>query len=322
MILGYNSPLYLLPLDHRQSYVAGMFHFKVPLTAEQRMTVTSSKQLVYEGFREAVDNGVPASCAGVLVDEEFGASILRDAIGNGYVTAVSVEKSGSDEFEFEYGDAFAEHIEAFKPTFAKVLVRYNPDGDAALNRRQTARLRQLTDYCRKAGQRLMFELLVPATKAQTAQVQADKDAYDRRIRPGLMRQAIRTLQDAGIEPDVWKIEGLDRREDCEQLIATVRREARGGVGCIVLGRGADEQRVVAWLETAAPVPGLIGFVVGRTTFWDGIADYEAKTLTRQEAVSRIAQRYGEWVAIFERARAFHPGASPEPAESTAPRTMP
>lgn len=322
MILGYNSPLYLLPFDHRQSYVTGMFHFKLPLTPKQRLTVTSSKQLVYEGFREAVDNGVPSSCAGILVDEEFGASILRDAIEHGYVTAVSVEKSGSDEFEFEYGDAFAEHIEAFKPTFAKALVRYNPYGDAALNRRQTARLRQLTDYCRKAGQRLMVELLVPATQAQMAQVQADRDAYDRRIRPSLMRQAICTLQDADIEPDVWKIEGLDRREDFEQLSAIMRRESRGGVGCLVLGRGADEQRVVAWLETAAPVPGLIGFAVGRTTFWDAIADYESGKLTRQEAVSRIAHRYGDWVAIFERARASGADVASERTEPTAPRTMP
>ncbi|MGO4157140.1 2-deoxy-5-keto-D-gluconate 6-phosphate aldolase domain-containing protein [Cupriavidus sp. YAF13] len=322
MNLGYKSPLYLLPFDHRQSYVTGMFQFKPPLTPDQHKTVAGSKQLIYDGFREAVDDGVPASCAGILVDEEFGAGILRDAIRSGYVTAVSVEKSGSDEFEFEYGEAFAEHIEAFVPTFAKVLVRYNPDGDAALNLRQTARLRQLTDYCRKAAQRFIFELLVPATKVQLERVQADKDAYDRRTRPALMRQAIRTLQDAGIEPDIWKIEGLDDREDCKQLVETVRRDGRGEVGCIVLGRGADEPRVVAWLETAARVPGLIGFAVGRTTFGDAIADYESKKMTRQAAVSRIARCYGEWVAIFERARTSRPGAAPGLSETTAPRTVP
>lgn len=321
MNLGYDSPLYLLPFDHRQSYVTGMFHFKPPLTPDEQAAVTDSKQRIYDGFREAVDNGVPASCAGILVDEEFGSSILRDAIANGYVTAVSVEKSGSDEFEFEYDGSFAQHIEALRPTFAKVLVRYNPDGDPALNLRQTARLRQLTDYCRKAGQRFMFELLVPATKAQMEQVHADKDAYDRQIRPTLMRQAIRTLQDAGIEPDVWKIEGFDRRDDCKQLVEIVRRDGRDHVGCIVLGRGADERRLVAWLETAAPVPGLIGFAVGRTTFWDTIADYRTRTLTKQEAASRIARSYGEWVAIFEKARSSHPDATAELAETTASRTM-
>jgi myo-inositol catabolism protein IolC len=166
MSLGYNRPLYLLPFDHRQSYVTGMFHFTPPLTADEHDMVVDSKQVIYDGFRQALGIGVPTPRAGILVDEEFGASVLRDAIEHRYVTALSTEKSGSNEFEFEYGSAFAEHIEAFGPTFAKVLVRYNPEDNAALNRRQTARLKQLSDYCRAADQRFMFELLVPATKAR------------------------------------------------------------------------------------------------------------------------------------------------------------
>ena len=114
MSLGYNRPLYLLPFDHRQSYVTGMFHFTPPLTADQHDLVADSKQVIYEGFRQALGEGVPTPHAGILVDEEFGASILRDAIDHDYVTALSTEKSGSDEFE--YGTAFAEHIKTFGPT--------------------------------------------------------------------------------------------------------------------------------------------------------------------------------------------------------------
>ena len=300
MSLGYNRPLYLLPFDHRHSYVTGMFKFKPPLTQVEHDQVAHSKEIIYEGFKQALAGGVAKEHAGILVDEEFGAGILRDATKNGYVTALSTEKSGSDEFEFEYGEAFAEHIEAFDPTFAKVLVRYNPEDDAALNRRQRTRLKRLSDYCQTAGQLFMFELLVPATKAQMDRVQANKNAYDLRIRPALMVRAIRDLQDAGIEPDIWKIEGLDRREDCERVVETARRDGRHDVGCIVLGRGADEKKVVGWLETAASVPGFIGFAVGRTTFWDAVADYEAKKATRQEAASRIAKRFREWVNVFER----------------------
>ena len=314
MNLGYTEPLYLLPFDHRGSYVTGMFHFKPPLTADEHDQVARSKRLIYDGFRQALAGKVPVAAAGILVDEEFGADILRDATASGYVTAISVEKSGSDEFEFEYGDAFAAHLEAFKPTFAKVLVRYNPQGDVALNQRQTGRLKQLSDHCRAAAQRFMFELLVPATKAQMEHVRADKNAYDDQLRPGLMRQAIRALQDAGVEPDVWKIEGLDRREDCEQLVDIARRDGRGDVGCIVLGHGADEKRVMNWLEVAAPVPGFIGFAVGRTTFWDAVAGFESKEMTRQEAVSHIAERYREWVKIFEKARAPHTSASHQATE--------
>ena len=320
MNLGYTESLYLLPFDHRESYVADMFHLKPPLTADEHDKVVRSKRLIYDGFREALGSEVSAASAGILVDEEFGADILRDATSSGYVTAISVEKSGSDEFEFEYGDAFAAHLEAFKPTFAKVLVRYNPEGDAALNQRQTARLKQLSDHCRAAAQRFMFELLVPATKVQMERVQTDKNAYDGQVRPALMRQAIRTLQDAGVEPDVWKIEGLDRREDCEQLVEMARRDGRGDVSCIVLGRGADEKRVMDWLEVAAPVPGFIGFAVGRTTFWDAVAGFESKEMTRQEAVSRIAERYRQWVTIFDKARNPQAGSLSNATTSVASRT--
>ncbi len=309
MRFGYNQPLYLLPFDHRLSYVTGMFHLDPPLTADQREAVTDSKEVIYDGFQQALGLGVPAASAGVLVDEEFGADILRDASRNGYATVLATERSGSDEFEFEYGAEFASHIAAFKPTFAKALVRYNPEGDAGLNQRQTARLKQLSDYCRAVGQRFMFELLVPPTTAQRNRVDAFDRTYDRLMRPALVLQAIRTLQDAGVEPDVWKVEGLDRRQDCEHVVATARRGGRSEVGCIVLGRNAERDRVLHWLETAASVPGFIGFAIGRTTFWDAVSAYVAKQVTRQEAAWLIARRYREWATVFEKGRHSRAGAA-------------
>ncbi|MEP7101132.1 MAG: DUF2090 domain-containing protein [Burkholderiales bacterium] len=303
---GYTDPLYLLPFDHRHSYLAGMFRFEPPLTPEQRARVVDSKRLIYEGFQVALAQGVPAAHAGILVDEEFGADVLRDAKASGAITAVSVESSGSDEFAFEYGDDFARHLDAFDPTFAKVLVHFNVDGDAALNARQTEQLVRLSAWCRARGQKLMFELLVSATKAQLLQSNGDAAAFDLQQRPALMVRAIETLQDAGVEPDVWKLEGLARREDCERVVASARRAGRDRVGCILLGRGADETKVVEWLSTAAAVPGFIGFAVGRTSFWDAVADFESGRATRTEAAQRIAARFREWVDIFRSAQQAAP----------------
>ena len=300
MNLGYDKALYLLPFDHRKSYVNDMFDFKLPLSAQQHDQVSASKQFIYEGFRQALAEGVPSELAGILVDEEFGCDILRDAHQRGFVTALSVEQSGSDEFDFEYGADFARHIDAFDPTFAKALVRYNPAGDPLLNRRQVDRLKQLSDHCRTSQRRFIFELLVPATDEQLALAGGDKAAYDLRTRPSLMDQAIRQLQHAGVEPDVWKIEGLERRDDCERIVASARRDGRSGVGCIVLGRGADQAKVSSWLTSAGSVDGFIGFAVGRTTFWDAVVRYRAMTLTRAEAAAQIARRLREWVDIFER----------------------
>ena len=309
MSLGYNHPLYLLPFDHRHSYVSGLFQLDVPLTASQRRAVSESKQVIYDGFRHALGGNLTLDNAGLLVDEEFGAAILRDARRSGYVTALSTERSGSDEFEFEYGSAFAAHIETFQPTFAKALVRYNPEGDAALNARQANRLKQLSNYCRTVGQRFMLELLVPATQAQLERSGADQDGYDGSMRPRLLLEAIGALQDADIEPDIWKIEGLDRREDCERVVALVRRGGRAAVGCIVLGRHADDERVASWLRTAASVRGFIGFAVGRSTFWDAVSDYLKRRTTRAEAAARIALRYRKWARDFDGARHAHSSAA-------------
>jgi myo-inositol catabolism protein IolC len=299
---GYLKPLYLLPFDHRDSYVRDMFHFQFPLTAEQHQNVVASKQIIYDGFLASIGTNGLKPRAGILVDEQFGTNILRDAKRRDLITALSIERSGGKEFEFEYGPDFANHIELFRPTFAKVLVRYNPEGDADLNQRQLDKLYLLSDYCQKSDQLFMFELLVPATNSQMSWYHADVNAYDRKCRPELMVQAICEIQDAGIEVDVWKIEGLDDRNDCIKVIEAARRNGRSDVSCIVLGRGANEKKMAEWLNTAASVPGYVGFAVGRTTFWDAVAELEAKRIVRQVAISRIAQRYRMWVNIFEQAQ--------------------
>jgi myo-inositol catabolism protein IolC len=297
---GWDRPLYIQPFDHRGSFQTGLFGWKAPLSESQINEIADAKQIIYDGFRAALAGGAPAARAGILVDEQFGAAILRDAKAKGITTACPVEKSGQEEFDFEYGEDYQRHIEAFGPTFCKALVRYNPEGDRALNLRQAARLKRLSDYLARANHSLfMFELLVPAEKAQLERLKGDRKAYDLEIRPRLMVEAIRELQAAGVEPDLWKIEGLDRREDCQKIVATARSGGRNHVGCIVLGRGEDDRKVREWLSVAAEVPGFMGFAVGRTVFWDPLVAWHAGKSTRDEAAARIASRYREFVNLFE-----------------------
>ena len=302
MAIGYDKPLYVLPFDHRGSFQSKMFGWKGALTPEQTAEIAESKKAIYDGFKAVVAGGLAKDKAGILVDEQFGAGVLRDAAKNGYNIACPAEKSGQDEFDFEYGDDFGKHIEQFNPTFCKVLVRCNPEGDKGMNERQFARLKKLSDYLHGKNRKFMFELLVPAEKAQLDKIGGDKKKFDSEVRPGLMVRAIQQIQDLGIEPDVWKIEGLDRRDDCVKVVAAARRGGRDKVGCIVLGRGEDDKKVREWLAVAAPVAGFIGFAVGRTTFWDPLVDMRAKKITREAAVAEIAKRYKEWVGIFENAK--------------------
>jgi myo-inositol catabolism protein IolC len=301
---GYDHALYILPFDHRGSFQSKMFGWKSPLSEAQTAEIAGAKQIIYDGFHAALAEGVPREKAAILVDEQFGAAILRDAASKDIVTACPAEKSGQEEFVFEYGEDFARHIEAFNPTFCKVLVRYNTQGDRAMNQRQAARLKRLSDFLASRGRsRFLFELLVPAEQTQLDKLKGDNAAYDRDVRPGLMVEAIRELQGAGVEPDVWKVEGLDRREDCERVVAAARADGRDDVSCIVLGRGADEGKVREWLEIAAPVPGFIGFAVGRTDFWGPLTAWRSNRASREQAVAEIAERYRQYAGLFERARA-------------------
>ncbi len=302
MALGYDQPLYILPFDHRHSYGAEVFGFKEPLTPEQTAVVAASKQVIYEGYVSAVAAGVKPEQSGILVDEEFGDEILRDARRHGYQFALPTEKSGQHEFDFQYGDEFAKHIERYDPTFVKVLVRYNVTGDQEMNRRQAARLKRISEYLHSHRRLFMFELLVPAEPSQLAELGGSKQAYDEQMRPNLMVQAIQELQDYDVEPDIWKIEGLDLHADCVAVVEAARRDGRDRVGCIVLGRGEDEKKVIQWLSTAAKVPGFIGFAVGRSSFLDAIVNLQHKKITREAAVAEIAGRFEEWIKVFDSAR--------------------
>ncbi len=302
MELGYGSPLFILAFDHRGSFlkVAGV---QGMLTEEDAARIRDAKAVIFEGFRRAVEAGVPRQAAGVLVDEQFGAQVARQARAEGYVLAMPVERSGQEEFDFEYGEAFGEHVEAFDPTFAKVLVRYNPEGDAEVNRRQVERLRRLSDWLHTRGRKFLFELLVPPTAEQLRQVDGDEGRYDREVRPDLMVRAVAQLQEAGIEPDVWKLEGLERREDCVRVSAQARAGGRNRVGCVVLGRGADEEAVVRWLHAAAGVAGYIGFAIGRTIWWDAVRAYLAGHASWVAAAESIANNYLRMVHVYTTAAA-------------------
>jgi myo-inositol catabolism protein IolC len=298
MTLGYDRPLYMLAFDHRGSFQKGLFGVSGEATPEVAEKVSDTKRLIYEAFELAIEGGAPVDAAGILVDEQFGADVARRATAGGFVLAMPVEKSGQDEFDFEFGDAFGRHIEDFDPTFAKVLVRYNPEGDTELNRRQAERLAKLGSWLHEHDRKYLFELLVPATAAQLEGVGGDQSRYDAEIRPALVVRTLADLQAAGVEPDIWKIEGLDAREDCERVAEQARSGGRDGVSCIVLGRGADEAGVVRWLEAGAGVAGYIGFAVGRTLWWGELEGAIAGTLPREEAARRIAGNYLRMIEAY------------------------
>ena len=310
MALGYDGKLYILAFDHRGSFQKKWFGLGDEITQEDTDRITDAKTLIYEGLELALSQGAEPSITGALVDEQFGGDVPQRAKEHGIKLAMPVEKSGQNEFDFQYGDDFGAHIEKFDPDFSKVLVRYNPDDpDTEMNKRQLERLKRLADWLHENDRLFLFELLVPATDAQLEQVGGDSDRYDAELRPDLMRRAIEEIQDAGIEVDVWKIEGVDEQSDCETLAQTTRRDGRDGVVCVLLGRGASDDKVDHWLRQAAPVDGFIGFAIGRSIWGDALTGYINGSLEREVASKQVAENYLRFVKVYEDAEAAQPAGA-------------
>jgi myo-inositol catabolism protein IolC len=300
--LGYDGDLYVLAFDHRGSIQRGLLGIEGRPGPEEAARITDAKAVILEGLQRALDQGAPRDAAGMLVDEQYGADLARQARKEGLVLAMPVEKSGQDEFDFEYGEAFGEHIEEFDPTFAKVLVRYNSDGDREMNARQLVRLERLSTWLHERDRKLLFELLVPSTPDQLEGVGGDPDRYDREVRPGLVLQAIHDLHERGVEPDVWKIEGLEREEDCRSVADLARSARRDGVVCVVLGRGANREAVERWLRVGAGVPGFVGFAIGRTIWHEPLVAWRDGSASREVAAARIAKTYRRMVDVYRESR--------------------
>ncbi len=260
MALGYDGKLYILAFDHRGSFQKKWFGIETDPTPEQTQQISDGKHLVFEGLEAALERGADPSVSGALVDEQFGepSGIPPAARERGLKLSMPVEKSGQNEFDFEYGDDFGAHIEKFDPDFSKVLVRYNPDGDAEL-------------------------------------------------RPELMRRTIAEFQDAGVEVDIWKIEGVDETADCERIAAQCRTgEGREGVVCVVLGRGADDDKVDHWLRAGASVEAYRGFAIGRSIWGDPLRAFLDGSLPREDAAAQVADKYLRFVKVYTEAEGKAP----------------
>jgi myo-inositol catabolism protein IolC len=298
MHLGYDKSLFLVAFDHRSSFSRGLFGESEPVPPAVAGRIAETKELIFEAFERAIGRGAPGALCGVLVDEQFGAAVAYKAKARDFLLAMPVEKSGQREFELQYGDDFGRHVDAFDPDFCKVLVRYNVEDDRALNQRQTEKLARLSEWLHAEDRRFLFELLVPPTREQLERCRG-QERYDRELRAGLVVEALRELQAGGVEADIWKIEGLESAADCERVVAQARTGAgREDVVCIILGRGANLQRVLGWVTTAAPVRGFDGFAIGRTLWLDALEKYVADPRTREKGRDLIADRYLRAISAY------------------------
>jgi myo-inositol catabolism protein IolC len=294
-----SKDLFILAFDHRGSIEQTLLKLQGKPTSADQELIRSLKAVIFEGSRIARDRTQGGEVA-ILVDEVYGSTAITRAKEVGIPLAVCVEKSGQAVFDFEYGDAFAEHIDKADPEFVKALVRYNPADDDEVKATQLARLKVLSDAVEVRRARLLLELLVPPAAGVN---EIDPVAFAARERPALVLRTIGEFQAAGIEADIWKLEGIDTSEECARVAEQARSGGRDSVACIVLGAGASADTVDRWLRAAAPVDGFRGFAIGRSIWWTEIGDYIAGLLDARSAAAHIADNFDRFVAVYTGAAA-------------------
>jgi len=288
--------MYILPFDHRATFVRDIFGYTEPLSKKQHSEVSKFKHIVWDAFLKVYKKQKDKKSVGILIDEEFGSKIFRKAKKLGVLTLLAAEKSGQKIFDFEYGKNFGKHILKFKPDYSKVLVRYNP-ANKRENKIQLKRLKKLNDFCKNRKIGFLFELLVPPSGKQKN--------YDRKIRPKLTVKAIKEIRKFGIEPDIWKLEAMPNRKDWQKIIEAIKYKNKKAARIIVLGRAGTKKQVKNWLKIAHSFREIIGFAVGRTIFLQPLKNYRNRKITKKQATDRIAKEFSEFIEYWKSLRVKH-----------------
>jgi len=293
--------IFLLAMDHRDSLERDVYGLTAPPTPEQTAAIEHGKSLVFDGLLAAITEGADAASAGVLVDELFGAQVARLARERAVDLAMPIEKSGQKFFTLQYGslasDDWLEHVAEFDPDQVKVLVRDNPDDDPLDRMKQFDDLAVVSARLAAQKRTFMVELLVPASDAQLASVDGDVYRYDRDVRPALTVRVMTEFQRRGVEPDIWKIEGLETTAAAEDIVRAARQGGRDRVSCIVLGRDAPVDRLDHWLTVAAPIDGFIGFAIGRSIWEQPLRDQLAGG-SEEELVAAVSRNYRHFADTY------------------------
>jgi len=280
--------LYILPFDHRSSFRKSF--------GEDAEKIKDYKHLIYEGILWAIAHGAPKEAAAILVDEEYGAKILTEAKTAGLRRILTLEKSGMPELELEGGDEFVERLDKWNPEYGKVLISYSPNDNSDKNSRVKEKLKMVSEACAVRNIKFLLEVLIIKTEADS---DVSAEVFEMHLRPELIRTAIREFYAEGIEPQIWKVEGIDDPIELSEVALAVQSGNRLDRGLVILGRDENKEKVENWLRVGATMKAVVGFAVGRTIFKEPLLQYDNQKATRVETVAEIGKRYLEYVRIFE-----------------------
>lgn len=291
------SALYILPFDHRGSFQKMLFPGSETLNEDQKSIIKNYKRVIFESIKLIGERRGYHDLA-ILVDEEYGYDIHKECKQLGIRNLVTTEKSGQKVFDFQYAD-WKEHLLDIHPTYAKALIRVVIGEDNSL---QNARLKELGDFCAAKKIGFLIEPLIEPSAEDLALVGGDKKRFDAELRPQKFAEAVKEMHAAGVQPDVWKIEGTETKEAMDVCSMAAFDGGKPGVQIVILGRGETQPKVDHWLAVSAKSRGVTGFAVGRTVFGEVITQLHAGVLTPEQASQKIAENYQHCIDVFEEAK--------------------
>ncbi|MDD3292496.1 MAG: DUF2090 domain-containing protein [Candidatus Pacebacteria bacterium] len=260
------NELFILPFDHRSSFIKNVLNLENKPDKKQKQIISNLKEIIFYGFLDFAKN---KNNFGILIDEEYGTNVIKKAKELNTLISVSVEKSGKQEFEFEYGDRFKEHIKKVDPDFVKILVRYDITQN---NKKQLSKFEKLNTFCKENNYKIIFELLVKDHKKTDKAIEEIKQA---------------------IQPDIWKLEGDN---NWLKVIPVINKNSR----IIMLGRGENVKMIEKWIKNATPHKKIIGFAIGRTIFLKTIKDYYNKKIEKEKAIKQISENFKYFVNLWKK----------------------
>ncbi|MEN2741639.1 DUF2090 domain-containing protein [Microbacterium sp. X-17] len=254
---------------------------------------TRAKELVFEGIRQAVDAGVPREHAAVLLDDKYAQGLMSRAREAGIAFSIPVDSpTGHVVLQPGWQDILLRN----QPDWAKPLLFLNVEGDAIDNHRQLESTLVLQRWLQEHGGQLLVEILIPPEPAQLDRVGGDLSRYRLELIPDLVVAAMESVQQAGIRPNLWKVEAAASVDGARKI---GQAAVASGVDCLILGSGESLETVGDWLAVGKTIPGYRGFAVGRT-IWQEPVETWAHDKDDEQLRSEVARRYTYLATAFTR----------------------
>ncbi|MBT3716452.1 MAG: DUF2090 domain-containing protein, partial [Deltaproteobacteria bacterium] len=269
--------LLILAFDHRNQFEDSCRENDLPLDL-----IPTFKEEVHKGFQKVQESTKNKGLA-ILIDPEFGQTILNNSADANYVIGVPIEKAGAFPLSWlKDGSLYQQLLERPAGWFVKVLWHFHTQMSTEEKKVQLSQLRKLNEVCTALKRKLMIELIIPKDFPETG---------------SSLGEAMSEVYQAGISPFWWKITALDTEKEWQTMTATLDKYDPD-VGVIILGKNAPIEQFKTWFSVARSTPHTCGFAIGRSIFWEIWEQFAEGKINKPEVSEMITERYQQVIDIW------------------------